>query len=368
MTSEASSSSKSFKDWFNEARYREIAQQLSAACLDFDREQFLELTLEGLPERELMARLQQTSIAAEAALPGSFVEKVAVLRKIATVDSNGFIGVWYSDFVGKFGLSNPEASLDALRYFTRFGSAEFAIREFILKAPMTTLQELTKWARDKDEHVRRLASEGSRPRLPWGKRLSFLTEDPRPTQKILHTLRADDSLYVRKSVANHLNDISKDNPDFVMATIQSWDQSNDHTAWITKRGLRTLVKNAHTPTLEFLGVGRPPVLSQVVFAISPERIPLGRTISLTLDMTSDGVEDQSLMVDYIVHYVKASGATAAKVFKWKEIALSGGATVSLRKKQMIRDFSARKHYSGTHLVEVQINGKKLAPDSFELNV
>ncbi|GAB5560142.1 MAG: DNA alkylation repair protein [Synoicihabitans sp.] len=366
MATEESKSGESFKDWFNEERYHAIAEQLAEATPRFDRKLFLQLTREGLAGRELMARLQRTSFAANAALPGSFADKIAALRRVATEDANSFIGIWYSDFVGQFGLEEPEVSLPALRYFTRFGSAEFAIRGFILRDPRGTLEEMAKWSQDENEHVRRLASEGSRPRLPWGKQLGFLVEDPSPTQKILSNLRADPSLYVRKSVANHLNDISKDHPDYVVTLLKSWTQSDPHTTWIAKRALRTLIKNAHPPTLEFLGVGRAPKLDNIELKLGARRLNLGDALTLSLSIQSADTRDQNLLIDYVIHYVKASGATSKKVFKWKELTLPAAKTQKLEKRQVIRNFSTRRHYSGRHQVDVQINGQLVISDSFEL--
>lgn len=366
MSENSADEEVSFKDWFDAARYRHIANQLAAAEPRFDRKLFLEITLDGLADRELMARLGQTSRAAEAALPGSFTDKITVLRKIAAPEANNFIGIWYADFVGQFGLAQPRQSLTALRYFTRFGSAEFAIRAFLLRDPQTTLKEMVKWSKDANEHVRRLASEGSRPRLPWGKRLGFLVDDPRPARPILDNLCADKSLYVRKSVANHLNDISKDHPDFVLEVINSWDRQNPHTAWISKHALRTLVKKAYPPALKFMGFGRTPKLSAINLALSPKTLKLGERLNLSLETTSQSSISQPLLIDYVVHYVKASGATSPKVFKWKEVTLGAKSSLTVNKQQLIRDFTTRRHYPGEHRVDVQINGHTLASTHFTL--
>lgn len=357
----------SFKDWFNAARYESIAEALAKASARFDRKRFLKLTLEGIESRELMARLQQTSIAAAASLPGSYAQQLKVLQKIAAPDSNGMIGVWYADFVARFGLDDPIRSLPALSYFTRFGSAEFAIREFLLRDPAGTLKVMREWSQNENEHVRRLASEGSRPRLPWGKQLGFLVKDPHPTRPILDTLKADPSLYVRKSVANHLNDISKDHPAYLMELVTTWDQSDERTAWIIRHGLRSLVKQAHPPTLQFLGIGQRPKLTSITFTVSPRRIRLGDRITLNLELTATGKTAQNLLIDYVVHYVKASGGTRAKVFKWKQVKLSPGVPLILTKSQVIRDFTTRRHYPGKHRIEIQINGQRLADDHFVLS-
>lgn len=368
MASDSIPDSGSFKDWFNRERYESIADRLAKACAKFDRKQFLKLTLSGLSDRELMARLSQTSIAAAASLPGSYGQQLKILRKIAGPEPNGMIGVWYSDFVGQFGLDDPALSLPALSYFTQFGSAEFAIREFLLRNPKQTLKLMLQWSKDDDEHVRRLASEGSRPRLPWGKRLDFLVADPTPTRRILEHLRNDPSLYVRKSVANHLNDIAKDHPDYVMDLVESWEQNQPRVSWITRRGLRTLIKQAYPRTLKFLGVGNPPKLAEINFSVSARRVQLGERIELNLSLTSASRVRQNLLIDYVVHYVKSNGSTNAKVFKWKQTELVAGQSLTLTKTQRIQDFSTRKHYPGNHRIEIQINGRRLAEDEFLLRL
>lgn len=368
MPSETTTKSGVFKEWFDEKLYRDIADSIQAATSDFDRDEFMRLTLEGIEDRELMDRLRQTSVAFRASIPGTFLQQLKVLRRIAGPQENGLIGCWYSDFIGQFGVSHPRHSLPALAHVTQFGSAEFAIREFILADEEATLAVMLAWTQDANEHVRRLASEGSRPRLPWGKRLNSFIARPEATRRILETLRDDASLYVRKSVANHLNDISKDHPDYVIELVSSWDRSSPRTAWIVKQGLRTLIKQAHPRALELMGVGRPARLQQVGFAVTPTDIRLGEDISLQLQLTSSGRAPQDLLIDYVIHYVKANGRAQPKVFKWKQVALAPGAAVTLTKRQTIKDFSTRRHHAGRHRVEIQINGARLAEAEFKLTI
>lgn len=354
------------KDLFNRARYLRIADELAQASAAFDRARFLDLTLTGLRNRELMDRLKQTSVAFHASVPGGFTAQLEVLKKIAGPQENGLIGCWFSDFVGQFGVDHPDEALPALAFLTQFGSAEFAIREFLIRDQSATLKVMQRWVRDPNEHVRRLASEGARPRLPWGKRLQSLVADPTPVFAILHALRDDPSLYVRKSVANHLNDITKDHPGAVLNLVESWDTRSPRTQWIVKQGLRTLIKQAHPQALSRLGVATAPRINAVVFAIHPRSIRLGQRIRLSLTLESTATSAQDLMIDYVVHYVKARGAPRPKVFKWSRIELGPGNTLELHKTQVIRDFTTRKHYPGPHRVEIQINGRRLAESHFEI--
>lgn len=354
-----------FKEWFNTARYHTLADQIHAIEPRFDRAAFLKLTLDGLEERSLMQRTSQAAIAAHAALPGSYREQLAVLRALAPKIDHGFVTIFLPDFVARFGLDDFEASLDALKFFTRFGSSEFGIRPFIERDPARALGVMLAWARSGDDHERRLASEGCRPRLPWGRRLPSLIRDPAPLRPILETLRNDPALYVRKSVANNLNDIAKDHPDWMLGLIESWDLDQPDTAWIAKRAARTLIKRGHPRALKLFGIGAAPKVDASL-SITPRRIKLGDTITLDVAVTSTHGRAQKLAIDYVVHYVKARGTTSAKVFKWTELTLASRAMAKLTKRQTIRDFTTRRHHAGKHRVELQINGRILADAAFDL--
>ncbi|MBC8039582.1 MAG: DNA alkylation repair protein [Opitutaceae bacterium] len=359
----------SLKDMFDPARYRSLASELSALSPAFNATAFLDHTLSGLASRELMDRMRRTSAGVALALPLPYREQLDVLRALAPRIGHNFIGIFLSDFVAQHGLSPADvpASLDGLRFFTRFGSAEFAIRPFIQRDPPGTLAVLQSWTASDNEHVRRLASEGSRPRLPWGARLQALVADPSPTLPILTALRADPSLYVRKSVANHLNDISKDHPDVALALVSTWDLTQPHTAWIVRHALRTLIKRGHPRALALLGAGSAPKLD-ATFTASPKRIQLGDTVTLTATLASTARRSQSLLIDYVVHYARASGKASEKIFKWTQLDLAPGATFTLTKRQTIRDFSTRRHHAGRHRIELQINGRRLAETAFTLSV
>ena len=355
------------KHWFDEAFYRRTAAQLAALHPRFDQAGFLNHALNGLDALELMARVQRTADAFHVALPVPLSAQFDVLRAHAAQIGHNFAAIWPCAHVATQGLDHPTLSLPALRDLTRYGSAEFAIRPFLVRDLSGTLAVMREWSASDDEHVRRLASEGSRPRLPWGLRLHSLVADPRPTLPILQTLRVDPSLYVRKSVANHLNDIAKDHPDIVLDLVSAWDRRDARTAWIVKHALRTLVKKGHPRALALLGAGAAPKVRATI-AVSPRRIRLGDTIVFTAKLVSDSSRVQPLIVDYVVHYVRASGRASAKVFKWTALDLAPGESVGLTKRQTIRDFTTRRHHPGRHRIELQINGRRLAETAFTLCV
>lgn len=365
MSDESEAPSPQLKEWFDEARHRALAQELATLSGKFREEVFLHTVLEGLEARSLMQRVHQCALAVDAALPGTFQQKVAVLRKLAPRLGHAFVSIFLCDFVATFGRAEFDFSMEALSFFTTFGSAEFAVRPFIAADQPRALKIMRQWAQHPDEHVRRLASEGSRPRLPWGMRLNALVRDPSPTIPIIEALKDDAALYVRKSVANHLNDITKDHPDLVLQLLEGWDLGRPHLRWIAKHACRTLIKRGNPRALHLFGFGRKAEVTATLQA-APARLSLGERLTLAATITSTDQEPQRLVVDYVIHYVKAGGAAFEKVFKWTEIDLQPHSAVRLAKAQVIRDFTTRRHYPGAHRVDLQINGQRVAQSQFIL--
>jgi 3-methyladenine DNA glycosylase AlkC len=222
------------------------------------------------------------------------------------------------------------------------------------------------WADDGDEHVRRLASEGSRPRLPWSFRIPALVADPAPVLPILAALNADSSAYVRKSVANHLNDISKDHPGWIMDVLEAWPLQQAATAWISKQALRTLIKKGDRRALGLVGAGAKAEVRLGSLRITPRDLALGDRIGISVVVHSTAQHAQRLVVDYAIHYVKKGGAASPKVFKWKTFDLPAGGIARLAREQDIRNFTTRTHYGGKHEVDILVNGECLARSSFTL--
>jgi 3-methyladenine DNA glycosylase AlkC len=351
---------------FPPARYREVGRLARAVHPAFDERKFLRHALNDLDALSLMQRLRRMTESMHIALPGKFRTDLGLLRELAPRLPAGFTTLFLPDYVALYGRSDAAISLEALRYFTRFGSAEFAIREFLRDDLDNTLRAMTSWAHDENEHVRRLASEGTRPRLPWSFRLPAIAADPMLAAPILEALRADTSLYVRKSVANHLNDVTRAHPDWVLERVGRWPVGNVHTAWIIRRALRTLIKAGERRALAVIGAGERPKVRIRRFTVAPVRVRLGGRVTFALEFASTGSAAQRLVVDYTVHYRKKSGASVAKVFKWKEITVGAGETVVLGRSQTIRNFTTRKHYPGRHVVDVMINGDKIASACFDL--
>lgn len=354
------------KDWFDEARFRRTGQEMQTVLPAFKQKAYLAQALPGLDDLSLMQRLRRMTESLHAGLPGSYRQSLDALRQLAPRIDHNFVTLVLPDYVGLYGLDDFDASMAALKEFTVYGSSEFAVREFLKRDLTRTLKVMKKWSVDEHEAVRRLASEGSRPRLPWSFRLEELVKDPSPTLPILENLKADSSLYVRKSVANHLNDIAKDHPEWMMDRLAEWPRGEVHTAWIAKRALRTLIKQGDARALGLVGAGEPPEVEVQSFTLNPRKLELGQHLTLELQFKSAAKRAQRLVVDYVIHYVKKSGGIAEKVFKWKELELAPGGAVTLTRRQQIKDFTTRVHYPGKHVVEVAVNGQRLAKGAFVL--
>lgn len=354
------------KEMFNRAHFERLAQEVEAVYPPFNPEAFLKEVQRGQAARELNARMRHAAITLRGHLPKEYRKAVHVLKEVAPRMPKGYTALLYPDFVGVHGLEDPAFSLEALRFFTRFGSSEFAVREFFRRDVQGTIKVMRTWAEDDDEHVRRLASEGSRPRLPWSFRLDAVMKDPRLTTPILERLRADDALYVRKSVANHLNDFSKDHPTYMVELLNRWDRRHPHTAWIAKHASRTLIKAGDPAALALFAFDTQVKVRVDHLVVSPRRLRLGERLEFSFTVVSEAPGAQHLVIDYAIHYRKANGGTTRKVFKLKEVELPAKGALHLRKRQRIMDLSTRKHYPGEHMVEVQVNGRVLARGVFRL--
>ncbi|MCZ2498988.1 DNA alkylation repair protein [Xylophilus sp. Kf1] len=358
---------QALKHLFDRSRLEHIADQAAACSPAFDRTRFLDLCSDGADALSVMQRMRRVASSLRAALPGGYREQLPVLRQLAPrIAESAFACMALSEYVALHGRDDFEVSMDALRFFTRFGSSEFGIRPFLLHDPQRTLQVMRAWAADPDEHVRRLATEGCRPRLPWAARLPVLAADPRLAEPILQALRADPSPSVRRSVANHLNDIAKAHPAWVMAWIEAWPPGDPQRGPVARHALRTLIKQGDRRALAIVGAGAAAQVEVVRFEVSPVSLALGQTLVLTLVLKSTAATAQKLLVDYTVHYVKAAGHATPKVFKWKLLDLAAGDTVTLVKRQMVRDFSTRLHHAGRHAVDVVVNGARVADGAFLL--
>jgi 3-methyladenine DNA glycosylase AlkC len=363
---ETTQAAPALKEIFDRARLQHFAAETKAIWPAFDDRRFLALATAGLDDLGIMQRMRQVAEAFGATLPDDFGKAIGILSELAPRIRHGFASIALSEYVALYGQKHFDRSMAALKLFTTYGSAEFAIRHFLLADFDRTLTVMRGWAVDPSEHVRRLASEGSRPRLPWSFQLRNLIADPSPTLPILERLQTDDALYVRKSVANHLNDIGKDNPDVLIDTVSGWDRADPRTGWIVRHALRTLVKKGDARALAIVGASGDADVRVESFAVTPAKLRLGDRIAIEGEIASTGDAAQRLVVDYAIHYVKKLGKTSRKVFKLKEISLAPGEATRLSISQVIRDFTTRTHQPGHHAVELLVNGQVLATTGFDI--
>jgi len=354
------------KDLLNAQALARIGRAAAQVHPGFDERAYLAMARDGLEDLSIMQRMSRAADCLRAHLPDNYPKALKLVRRMAPLLPGGFADMVLPELVGRHGLEHFELSLEALRELTPYSSAEFAIRPYIAQDPETVLARALVWAGDANEHVRRLASEGTRPRLPWARRLPLLMAEPQRTRPILEKLQADPSDYVRRSVANHLNDITKDHPEWVLDLLEDWPTQQSETKWIARHALRNLIKAGHPRALQAVGATLGAKVQLTSFDLAPKVLRLGQALQLKATLRSTADRPQKLVVDYAVHYVKKSGETSRKVFKLRTLALEGGAELALEKQQTIADFSTRVHYPGRHAVELLVNGLTVAHGHFEL--
>ena len=270
-------------------------------------------------------------------------------------------------FISEHGLPHYQQSMAALREITMRFTSEFAVRPFAAAYPEKVYRDLLKLTTDPNPHVRRWCSEGSRPRLPWGQRLNDLVADPSPLWPILDALHNDPELYVRRSVANNLNDIAKDHPELVVKKCAEWIKSGSSKELdqLIRHALRTLIKNGHPGALALLGYS-PITKTEADFSITSNQVTIGTPLEMTLQLTSKNKADQKLVIDFAIHFLRKNGTHSRKVFKWKSLTLPAGKTLTLSKKHPFKITTIRALYPGQHRVELLANGSNLAEITFEL--
>jgi len=349
----------------------QLAQRLQALEPGFPVGAFVEQTAAQLPALEFKARNWLIAAQLRAYLPGDYATALRLLlglvqgcRSQAIEDARLRL-MALPVFIERYGLQAPEVSLRAMPILTRTVSCEFALRPFLERYPQQTLAWLGHWLRDESEHVRRLVSEGTRPRLPWAAQLPAFIADPAPTLALLEQLKDDPSLYVRRSVANHLNDIGKDHPQLLVERMAIWrDDAPSGRLWLIRHALRSLLKQGDAGALAILGFAAPRVSLQAL-ELAPE-LEFGQALRFAFSLQSNSDKPQRLMVDYVLQLRKANGKLAPTVFKLKQLELPAGGRVRLEKAHVIRPVSSRRYYAGGQRLEIQVNGQRLGGRDFLL--
>ncbi|NRG16782.1 DNA alkylation repair protein [Rhizobiales bacterium] len=369
------------KNIFSPELVRSMASVFSNRWNSFDAEGFATETLDGFEELELKQRSQRITRTLACHLPEDFPHAAEivldclgpVLSEVdfdARSDGRGLTG-WatlpLADYVAEKGTAHFETTMLLLKELTMRCSAEFAIRPVLLRAPEKTLEVLHDWTDHPNQHVRRLVSEGTRPRLPWAPKLPQFIADPAPVMELLEKLKDDKEEYVRRSVANNLNDISKDHPDKIAQTAKRWlEGAGKNRARLVRHACRTLIKKGHPETLAALGFG--PARVRADFLSVSQSVEFGSDLEFEAEIVSTSPEPQKLVIDYVIHHRKANGGTSPKVFKWRNVMLEGGGSIRLFKRHGMREITTRKYYAGGHAIDIQVNGEIIATRPFTLKM
>ena len=365
------------KDLFGPDVPHKIAAMINAVHPAFPAKRFVRDALEGYDALELTPRGRQIAASLRTYLPQDYPEAVAILvaslgEPLDRSDLTGmetFIYMPHVFFVAEHGVGHWEESMRAQYELTQRFTAEFSIRAFLVSEPDRTLARLREWTTDPSEHVRRLVSEGTRPRLPWAPRLPAFQRDPSPVLDLLELLRDDPMLYVRRSVANNLNDIAKDNPDVAVATCSRWMRNaTPERAWLVRHALRSVVKQGRPDALAVLGYGSGDGFVVTDGVVSPHAPAIGDTIRITFDVVNGADVVSAALIDLRVHFVKSNGTTSPKVFKVAERSLAPGERATVTKTISLAQHTTRTHYPGRHPVEAIVNGKTFPVATFDVHV
>lgn len=361
------------KEIFNKAAVDWLADSLAAAWGDFPAKDFRRRILADLPDLELKARIERIAIEMRATLPADFRKSVKIVEKALGKPRAAGDGTDFGDFrvlachryVSLCGLGHADLALNYFARTTHHFSAEFDIRPFIQRDPARVLALMQTWAADKDWRLRRLASEGARPRLPWGLRLQHLVADPKPLFPILEALRDDPIEAVRRSVANNLNDIAKDHPDLLVRYLKPWGKVAARGSLI-RHALRHLVKQGHEGALGLMGVDAKAAFAIDALKLDAKAVAIGDSVGISMTLTNAGAAPAQAIVDYAVHHLRARGDLRPKVFKWTALNLAPGDSVALTRRHSLKPVTTRRYYPGGHEIDLRVNGRILGQAVFQL--
>ncbi|HYG52211.1 MAG TPA: DNA alkylation repair protein [Flavobacteriales bacterium] len=357
---------------YNKKFFESLTCSLEKAHKDFDRKTFLKkIHSNEWDEYELKQRMDHVAKVLHMFLPADFKKAVPVILKtIAELKRSGvrpgFEHIFFAHYIELYGQDDLDTSLNAIERITQFISCEFAIRPFIIKYPKRAMAQLLAWSKHKNEHVRRLSSEGCRPRLPWAMALPAFKKDPSLILPILENLKHDPSLFVRKSVANNLNDISRDHPALVIALAKKWKGSSNEADWIIKHGSRTLLKKADASSLGLFGFSNKVKPTVKNFKLDKSQLRIGDTLSFGFLLTHGEKQAVKLRVEFGIYYMKANGKQNRKLFKVTENTYAPKKEHVFKRNHSFADLTTRKHYAGKHKLAIVVNGQELASTEFML--
>lgn len=363
------------KDSYGRDVPQRVADLIAAVDPSFDGDAFVAWVLGDYDDLELLPRARRMADGLARYLPDDPERAIdTLLASLPTIGQarawrgmQGFVLMPYVVFVGQHGLDCFEAAMRLQHEITQRFTAEFSIREFIAHHYEPTMQRLAQWVHDDSEHVRRLVSEGTRPRLPWAPRLQRFIADPTPILPFLEELKDDPSAYVRRSVANNLNDIGKDHPDVLLTVARRWMKgASPERRALVRHALRSRVKAGDPGALAVLGFAGDAPIRLLACTIEPAAPKIGERVRVTITVISDAATPVRGAVDLAVDFVKAGGRTGHKVFKGAELELAPGEPATLTRSVSVAQHTTRTHYPGEHRVRVLINGVSHDAGAFDL--
>lgn len=354
------------KNIFNPLFIKKLSASLKKQFHSFHEKEFSKDVLnKNWNSLELKQRIRHITLMMDKHTKGSYKEKLKGLyvpaSKIGSLE--GFI---FPDFVEVFGQHDFDTSLKALEHFTKFSTGEFAIRPFIINDQEKTLKKMLEWSKDENHHIRRLSSEGCRPRLPWAMALPALKKDPSPILPILENLKKDKEDYVYRSVANNLNDISKDHPALVLKICKNWKNVHPHTDWVIKHACRTMLKKGDPKALSIIGISSKADISVKTLRLSTTKINIGESMEFTFELISEAKNKQKARLEYAIDFVKKGQKLSRKVFQLKQTEIFPGELLTISKKHNFANLSTRKHHPGEHKLTIIVNGIPKAHAFFEI--
>jgi 3-methyladenine DNA glycosylase AlkC len=355
---------KPLKYLYNQKMIARLCQALTSVYSRFESEQFsTDIFDKEWEARELKSRMKHISVTLQKYLPQDFEEAVDILKQVSP-KFTGFEYMFFPGFVELYGLHKFEPSMAALEHFTEHSSSEFAVRPFILRYPEQMMSQMECWAESKNHHIRRLASEGCRPRLPWAMALPPFKEEPAPVLKVISKLQDDESEYVRRSVANNLNDIAKDHPELIMDLAEQWLGKDESKDKLVKHACRTLLKQGNGRVLHLFGF-RKPVHIQIENFKVQESVAIGDAFQFSFHLSTTEKFLGKLRIEYAIGFMKKNGKRSKKVFKISESDCSQQAK-KITKKHSLRLITTRKYYPGVHDLVIIVNGLEFATGTFSV--
>jgi len=373
---------EALKDMFNKEFFDRFTKDLKLIIKDFNTRKFISQIMDDEWEKkEFKQRCWHITTVLKNFLPADYKDAIAKILELLShlkdvhnfseIDDTTFglsleYGWILDNFVEQYGLDDYETSIKAIEKITQFTSCEFSVRPFIIKYPKKMMKQMLVWSKHEHWGVRRLSSEGCRPRLPWAMALPNLKENPAPIIPILENLKNDVSRFVRLSVANNLNDIAKDNPATVINLVKKWQGKSENINWIIKHGCRTLLKQGNAETMEIFGFNDIKDISIKDFKISTPKVKINESLEFGFTLMNNSSKKIKIRLEYGIYYQKANETLSKKVCKISEKEYAKNSITHITRKHSFKVVTTRVLHPGLHQVSIIINGKEFEKYDFEL--